>query len=125
MCLSKDNVPIGYVNVSLDESYDLGYGLLPQFRGIGIMSEAVKAGICRIREDGLPYVTATHDVNNPRSGEVMKRAGMTYRYSYREFWKPKNFWVTFRMYQLNFDGDDTFLYSGYIGRNGNFFIEDI
>lgn len=110
MCLSKDNVPIGYVNVSLDESYDLGYGLLPQFRGIGIMSEAVKAVICRIREDGLPYVTATHDVNNPRSGEVMKRAGMTYRYSYREFWKPKNFWVTFRMYQLNFDGDDTFLY---------------
>lgn len=125
VCLSKDNVPIGYVNVSLDESYDLGYGLLPQFRGIGIMSEAVKAVICRIREDGLPYVTATHDVNNPRSGEVMKRAGMTYRYSYREFWKPKNFWVTFRMYQLNFDGDDTFLYSGYIGRNGNFFIEDI
>lgn len=110
VCLSKDNVPIGYVNVSLDESYDLGYGLLPQFRGIGIMSEAVKAVICRIREDGLPYVTATHDVNNPRSGEVMKRAGMTYRYSYREFWKPKNFWVTFRMYQLNFDGDDTFLY---------------
>ena len=125
VCLCKDNVPIGYVNVSLDESYDLGYGLLPQFRGIGIMSEAVKAVICRIREDGLPYVTATHDVNNPRSGEVMKRAGMTYRYSYREFWKPKNFWVTFRMYQLNFDGDDTFLYSGYIGRNGNFFIEDI
>lgn len=125
VCLSKDNVPIGYVNVSLGESYDLGYGLLPQFRGIGIMSEAVKAVICRIREDGLPYVTVTHDVNNPRSGEVMKRAGMTYRYSYREFWKPKNFWVTFRMYQLNFDGDDTFLYSGYIGRNGNFFIEDI
>lgn len=125
VCLSKDNVPIGYVNVSLDESYDLGYGLLPQFRGIGIMSEAVKAVICRIREDGLPYVTATHDVNNPRSGEVMKRAGMTYRYSYREFRKPKNFWVTFRMYQLNFDGDDTFFYSGYIGRNGNFFIEDI
>lgn len=125
VCLSKDNVPIGYVNVSVDESYDLGYGLLPQFRGIGIMSEAVKAVICRIREDGLPYVTATHDVNNPRSGEVMKRAGMTYRYSYREFWKPKNFWVTFRMYQLNFDGDDTFLCSGYIGRNGNFFIEDI
>lgn len=85
VCLSKDNVPIGYVNVSLDESYDLGYGLLPQFRGIGIMSEAVKAVICRIREDGLPYVTATHDVNNPRSGEVIKRAGMTYRYSYREF----------------------------------------
>lgn len=125
VCLKKDNVPIGYVNVSLDESYDLGYGLLPQFRGIGIMSEAVKAVICRIREDGLPYVTATHDVNNPRSGEVMKRVGMTYRYSYREFWKPKNFWVTFRMYQLNFDRDDTFLYSGYIGRNGNFFIEDI
>lgn len=38
VCLKKDNVPIGYVNVSLDESYDLGYGLLPQFRGIGIIA---------------------------------------------------------------------------------------
>ena len=42
---------------------------------------------------------------------------MTYRYSYREFWEPKNFWVTFRMYQINFDGDDGFVYSGYLERD--------
>ena len=125
VCLKEDNVPIGYVNVSLDESHDLGYGLLPQFRGMGIMGEAVGAVLNRLKADGLQYVTATHDVNNPRSGEVMKRAGMTYRYSYREFWKPKNFWVTFRMYQINFGGEDTFLYSGYSSKHGNFFIEDI
>lgn len=117
VCLKEDNVPIGYINVSLDESHDLGYGLLPSFRGIGIMSEAVEAVLCRLKTDGLQYVTATHDVNNPRSGEVMKRVGMTYRYSYREFWEPKNFWVTFRMYQINFDGDDGFVYSGYLERN--------
>ena len=49
VCLKEDNVPIGYVNVSLDESHDLGYGLLPQFRGMGIMSEAVGAVLNRLK----------------------------------------------------------------------------
>ena len=34
----------------------------------------------------------------------MKRIGMSYRYSYKELWQPKNFPVIFRMYQLNLDG---------------------
>ena len=29
---------------------------------------------------------------------------MQYKYSYKELWQPKNYEVTFRMYQLNFDG---------------------
>lgn len=31
---------------------------------------------------------------------------MQYKYSYKELWQPKNYEVTFRMYQLNFDGID-------------------
>ena len=68
------------------------------------MTEAGRAVIDQVRRDGLPFITATHDVNNPRSGAVMRRLGMTYRYSYEEQWQPKDILAVFRMYQLNFDG---------------------
>ena len=63
-------------------------------------------------EAGFPYITATHDVNNPASGEVMRNIGMRYRCTYREQWQPKDIPVFFRMYQLNFDGSD-FVYRKY------------
>lgn len=40
----------------------------------------------------------------------MQALGMRYKYSYEEMWQPKNFLVTFRMYQLNFDGNDGAVY---------------
>lgn len=54
------------------------------------MTEARTAITERLGQVGFPYITATHDVKNPRSGEVMKKAGMTYRYTYEERVKPKN-----------------------------------
>lgn len=57
-------------------------------------------------------MTATHDVNNPASGAVMKKLGFSYRYSYREQWQPKNISVVFRMFQLDFDGSAE-TYRGY------------
>ena len=58
----------------------------------------------QLRKDGISYITATHDVQNPRSGEVMKKLGMSYQYSYEEKWQPKDLLAfTFRMYQLNLD----------------------
>lgn len=42
---------------------------------------------------------------------------MTYRYTYRELWQPKNRIVVFRMYQYNFDGSDR-EYAGYRARYG-------
>ena len=33
----------------------------------------------------------------------MKALGMSYQYTYSELWQPKNIFVKFRMYQLNFD----------------------
>lgn len=47
------------------------------------------------------------DINNPRSGGVMRQVGMKYQYSYEEQWQPKDFLVTFRMYQLNFKEDSS------------------
>lgn len=97
ICLKEDNHPIGYIKVDTDESHDFGYG--------------------------LPYITATHDINNPRSGGVMKQVGMKYQYSYEELWQPKNFPVTFRMYQLNFDEKDNRVFTKYWNNSTVHFIE--
>lgn len=64
------------------------------------------------------------DVNNPHSGFVMKSLGMKYQYSYEEFWKPKNFNVIFRMYQLNFDENNKTVYRKYWNMYENHFIEE-
>ena len=78
VCLKENDYPVGYVNLSMDDSYDFGYGLRREFWHRGIITEAGKAVIEQLRRDGIPYITATHDVNNPRSGSVMKRLGMKY-----------------------------------------------
>lgn len=106
VCLKASGVPVGYVHVDAGESHDFGYGLHRAYWRQGIITEAGAAVIAQVKKDGLPYVTATHDVNNPRSGAVMRRLGMRYCYTYEEQWMPKNFPVRFRMYQMNFDGSD-------------------
>lgn len=69
--------------------------------------------MARLAQNGYPYVTATHDVRNPRSGQVMRKLGMTYCYSYKEQWQPKDIPVVFRMYQKNLDGQQDRVYRGY------------
>lgn len=120
LCLKEDNVPIGYVHVSGDDNHDLGYGLRKELWRKGLCSEACRAVIGRARQAGIPYITATHDVNNPHSGQVMQAIGMKYRYSYKELWQPKNFMVTFRMYQLNLDGCEDRIYRKYWDRYPHF-----
>lgn len=123
ICLKEDNCPIGYVNVGAGESHDLGYGLCREFWHKGIVTEAGRAAVAQLARDGLPYITATHDVNNPRSGEVMKRLGMAYQYSYEEYWQPKGILVTFRMYQLNLDGNEDRVYREYWNNSMVHFVE--
>lgn len=123
VCLKENDYPVGYVNVSMDDSYDFGYGLRREFWHRGIITEAGKAVIEQLLRDGIPYITATHDVNNPRSGRVMKRLGMKYRYSYQEQWQPKNIQVIFRMYQLNLDGNESRIYQRYWNKSEVHFIE--
>lgn len=100
-----DHRAIGYVHISnIGGSNDLGYALRKEFWHQGMTTEACAALIEHLRSRNFPYITATHDRNNPYSGAVMKKIGMTYRYSYWETWQPKNILVAFRMYQLNLDG---------------------
>lgn len=123
ICLQEDNIPIGYAWLSDNESCDFGYGLKKEFWHMGIVTEAAKAVVERIKNAGYRYITATHDINNPRSGNVMKKIGMDYRYSYDELWQPKNFMVTFRMYQIDFNGNEQ-TYTGY-QKIHHHFIESI
>lgn len=124
ICLRSDNYPIGYIKVDMNDSYDLGYGLRKEFWHQGIVSEAAQVLAEQLKKDGIPYITATHDVNNPHSGGVMRKIGMEYKYSYEELWQPKNFLVTFRMYQLNLDGNKDRVYKKYWNTYEKHFIEE-
>ncbi len=56
---------------------DLGYCLGRVFWGRGIMPEALRAVMDYLFDTvGLSRITAGHDVNNPKSGRVMEKAGM-------------------------------------------------
>lgn len=118
----RGGTPVGYVHLGKTAPYDLGYALLPAFRGQGYAAEACAAVIAQARADGLKFLTATHDVSNPASGRVMRRLGMAYRYSYEEFWQPKDRLVTFRLYQLNL-ADNVPEYDGYRKTQLRVFIE--
>ncbi len=123
ICLKEDNYPIGYIKSDTDDNNDFGYALRKEFWHKGIVTEAGKALIQQLKKDNIPYITATHDKNNPRSGGVMQQIGMKYCYSYEEYWKPKNFLVTFRMYQLNLDGQDDRIYKKYWNLHKIHFVE--
>lgn len=125
ICLKSDYYPIGYIKVDMEEHHDLGYGLHKEFWHKGITTEAGKAVIEQVKKDGLPYITATHDRNNPRSGMVMQACGMKYCYTYEEQVQPKNIPVFFRMYQLNFTAGDEFVYKKYWNMYSNHFVETI
>lgn len=123
ICLKGKDCPIGYVHVGDDDSHDLGYALFKEFWRQGIVTEACKSVIGLLINEGIPYITATHDKNNPRSGAVMQRLGMRYCYSYQEQWQPKDISVIFRMYQLNLDGQETRTYRKYWDLYDEHFVE--
>lgn len=115
-----DNKVIGYVHVNdIGNSNDMGYALRKEFWRMGIVSEACLAILERLRQVSFPFITATHDIDNPHSGEVMKKIGMIYRYSYQEQWQPKNILVTFRMCQIDIC-EGYGMYLGYKKKYPNF-----
>ena len=89
-----------------------------------LVSEAVEAVIQQAKKDNLCYLTATHDIKNIHSGNVMKKVGMHYCYSYKEQWMPKNRPVIFRMYQINLDGKKR-IYQKYWNQYEHFIEENI
>ena len=123
VCLKTDKIPIGYISVSGDDTHDFGYAVGKAFWNKGIITEAGRAVIERLRQDGVPYITATHDAKNPASGAVMRKLGMTYQYTYEEFWQPKKISVNFR--HLNLDGKCDRKFLKYWNLYPNHFIEKL
>ena len=115
---------MGYINISPNESHDLGYGIHRNFWHQGIATEAGKCLLDHIQKvKTIPFITATHDKKNPNSGKVMQKLGMHYCYSYQEQWQPKNISVIFRMYQMNMDGNVHKIYSQYWDQYPIHFVE--
>lgn len=125
ICLKKNVNPIGYIAVSGSDGHDFGYGLLKEYWGKGLITEASEAVIHFLRAQGWRYITATHDIHNIGSGKVMQKIGMDYNYSYKEQWQPKDINVIFRLYQLNLDGDRERIYKKYWDKYPEHFIEEI
>ena len=69
VCRREDNIPIGYLHVDTDEPHDFGYGFRKAFWGQGYAAEAGAAVIARLKADGMPYITATHDALKPPERE--------------------------------------------------------
>lgn len=125
VCLKADHIPIGYVHLDPEGAHGLGYALSKAFWHRGITVEAARAVVEQAKRDRVPFITATHDINNPRSGNVMTALGMRYQYTYREQWQPKDIPVTFRLYQLNLDGNEERVYWKYWERYADHSIEKI
>lgn len=70
---------IGIMGVSeVDESGEIGYCMGKKWWCKGLMTEALKAVISfSFEQSGFNRLEADHSVNNPASGRVMQKAGMT------------------------------------------------
>ena len=73
--------PIGNISVvklnENTEAADIEYCMGRAYWGKGLMPEALKAVVEYLFDVvGLNRIAACHDVNNPNSGKVMKKAGM-------------------------------------------------
>ena len=87
--LRETGEPVGNISVvrtdSRTASAEVGYCLGRAWWHQGIMSEALAGVISFLfRETGAVRISAWHDVENVRSGEVMKRCGMSYEGTLRK-----------------------------------------
>ncbi|MGN0961620.1 MAG: GNAT family N-acetyltransferase [Christensenellales bacterium] len=79
--ISKVIGTIGFVKYSENNEgeIEIGYILNPTYQGNGYMTEALKGMFKYIKINNIAKrITLKHDVLNIKSGNVMKRAGMTF-----------------------------------------------
>ena len=88
--ISKDIMePIGSVGVNHIDSKamwcEMGYCISRTYWNTGVMTEAVKAVLDYLfREIGFNRIQAKHHADNPASGRVMQKSGMTYEGTLRK-----------------------------------------
>ncbi|MEE1153750.1 MAG: GNAT family N-acetyltransferase [Acutalibacteraceae bacterium] len=74
--LKENDEPIGAIDLVDDN--EIGYVLAYDYWGKGIVTEAVKAVIEELFNCGFEKISACHAIDNPASGKVMEKCGMTY-----------------------------------------------
>ena len=78
------NISAVHVNEKIDGAV-MGYCMSRSHWGKGIMAEALTSLVdFFFAEVGCNRIEADHDPNNPNSGKVMKKAGMTYEGTMRQ-----------------------------------------
>ena len=78
------SIAVGKLNEEIG-SAELGYCIGREYWGQGILPEALTAVMHFLFADaGFNRISACHDVNNPRSGRVMEKAGMRYEGTLRQ-----------------------------------------
>lgn len=92
---------IGFAHASRIHGYgEVGYVLHPDFWGQGIVAEALHAVIDFAFTHGLNRVEAVHAIENPASGRVMEKAGMTYEGILRKRYSLQGSQRDVRMYSI-------------------------
>ncbi len=76
--IQKDGIMIGTISVSMPKC-ELGYVIDEPYWGQGLIYEAADALLEYLfLEKGLTRIIAKHDLENPNSGRVMRKLGMSY-----------------------------------------------
>ena len=79
--LKDSDEPVGAIDLVGVNSFgvnEIGYVLSYDLWGKGLMTEAVKAVTAELLDCGFDKIGACHCVDNPASGRVMEKSGMTY-----------------------------------------------
>lgn len=92
--LKETNEVIGaidVVDIKMEKlKVSLGYVLGYDYWGKGYMPEACKKVVDYLFEEGFKRIEAWHHIDNPKSGRVMQKVGMTHEGTLKKFDMDKN-----------------------------------
>ena len=79
------SISINYYSKNAEGTIVLGYVLNPKYQGFGYMTETLKGMFKYLKTNNIAKrIVAQYDTQNEKSGNVMKRAGMTYEGTFRK-----------------------------------------
>lgn len=103
--LKKSDEPMGAIGLFVvnenDLCGDVGYYVSKKYWGQGIMTEALKAVLAFAFDTvGFNRIETCHSVNNPASGRVMQKCGMTFEGLARQKYKSNCGFEDSNMYSI-------------------------
>ncbi len=103
--LKESDEPIGSIGLFIinenDVCGDVGYAIGKKYWGKGITTEALKAVLGFAFENiGFNRIETYHSINNPASGRVMQKAGMTFEGFAKQKYKSISGFEDCNMYSI-------------------------